>query len=82
MLEKLLNFIGTIPCDKLGHIVSGFVVFTILHFISTEVALFGVLLAAWGKEAYDYFHKDKHTPDAWDALATMLGGLTAFIAGL
>ena len=34
-----------------------------------------VLIVAWGKELYDYFHKDKHTCDALDAIATIVGGL-------
>lgn len=38
--------------------------------------MLAVLLVAWGKELYDYFHKDKHTCDAMDAIATIVGGLT------
>ena len=52
------------------------------HFILGAVAalcpiypLAAVLLVAWGKELYDYLHKDKHTCDAMDAIATIVGGL-------
>ena len=37
--------------------------------------MLAVLIVAWGKELYDYFHKDKHTCDALDAIATIVGGL-------
>jgi len=77
-----LNLLSKIPCDKLGHIVAGLFIYAIFHFISPEFGLLMVLLAAWGKEAYDYFHRDKHTPEVWDMVATMIGGLLAFISGL
>lgn len=53
------------------------------HFILGALAalfpiypMLAVLIVAWGKELYDYFHKDKHTCDAMDAIATIVGGLT------
>jgi hypothetical protein len=36
---------------------------------------FSVSLIAALKEYYDYKHKDKHTPDIWDWVATSLGGI-------
>jgi len=41
-----------------------------------------VAVAGIGKEIYDYLHRDKRTPDIWDALVTMLGGVIAFISGV
>jgi hypothetical protein len=34
-----------------------------------------VLLVASGKEIYDYMHRDSHTPDFMDIVATMAGAL-------
>jgi hypothetical protein len=39
-----------------------------------------VAVVALAKEGYDYLHKDIHTPDAWDFVATVLGG--AFVLGI
>lgn len=33
-----------------------------------------VIAIAFGKEVYDYLHRDKHTPELMDALATIAGG--------
>jgi len=77
-----LNLLSKIPCDKLGHIVAGLFIYAVCHFITPLFGLAMVFLAATGKEIYDYINKDKHTPDVWDAIATLIGGLLAFISGL
>jgi len=77
-----LNLFSKIPCDKLGHIVAGLFIYAVLHFITPIFGLAMVIIAAIGKEIYDAAHKDKHTPDFWDAIATIIGGLLAFISGL
>jgi len=77
-----LNLLSKIPCDKLGHIVAGLFIYSVCHFITPLFGLAMVFLAATGKEIYDYINKDKHTPDVWDAIATLIGGLLAFISGL
>jgi hypothetical protein len=33
------------------------------------------LLVASGKEVYDYMHRDSHTPDIWDLIATLCGAV-------
>jgi high-affinity nickel permease len=38
-----------------------------------------VAIIALLKEIYDYLHKDIHTPDFWDWVATVLGGLVGFV---
>lgn len=43
------------------------------------VALIPVVVAALGKEVYDAQHRDRHTPDAADAVATVAGGLSAVV---
>lgn len=70
------------PADKLGHFAAGVLIYAAMHFVSLSVGLLAVLVAAVGKEIYDYLHRDKHTPDAWDAFATMLGGVVGFVCGM
>ena len=36
------------------------------------------ILAAW-KEGYDYLNKEKHTPDLWDWIATVAGGIVGYL---
>jgi hypothetical protein len=38
-----------------------------------------VAIVALLKEIYDYLHKDIHTPDFLDWVATVLGGLVGFV---
>ena len=56
--------------DKAQHFIVGMI--TGLFPIYPMIA---ILLVAWGKELYDYKHSDKHTCDATDAIATIVGGL-------
>jgi len=62
--------------------VAGVFIYAIFHFVSPLFGLAMVAGAAIGKEVYDYLNRDKHTPDIWDALVTMLGGVIAFISGV
>jgi len=78
----LLNQLANIPQDKCGHFIAGLLIYAPLHFIDPVVGLLGVAVAAVGKEVYDYLHRDNHTPDVWDAVATMLGGGIGFISGM
>lgn len=66
--------------DKANHLIYGLLIFSIFH------TLFGLLIAsitcsvfAFGKEVYDYMNKDKHTPDIYDAVVTLLGGLLGYL---
>lgn len=70
------------PQDKALHVIAGMVIFAILQFISIPIALTGVLIAAVGKEAYDYFHKESHTPEPLDTLATIAGGMIGWLCSL
>lgn len=78
---NLLNPLASIPTDKQGHFIVGLLIYTIIHFINPVIGLGAVAIAAVGKEIYDYFHRDVHTPDVWDAVATLLGGIIGFICG-
>ena len=68
--------------DKSLHIVVGgaifsaaYVLFTLAGLPALHIAAGAVVLAAVGKEVYDYAHRDKHTPDLMDAVATVAGGV-------
>lgn len=72
----------SLPHDKAMHIIAGVLVYAAFHFVSPLVGMVAVTVAAIGKEIYDYINRDKHTPDAWDAIATIGGGALAFISGV
>lgn len=72
----------SLPHDKALHIIVGVLVYAVAHFVNPSVGMAAVVVAAVGKEVYDYMHKDKHTPDVWDAVATIGGGVVAFICGV
>jgi len=78
----LLNWLNSIPADKVAHFAVGVLIYAPLHFIDPVVGLLGVAVVAVGKEVYDYLHRDNHTPDVWDAVATMLGGVIGFTLGI
>lgn len=70
-----------LPHDKSLHALAGAAIFsaayTLFHFAALpalEIAAAAVLLAAIGKEVYDRIHRDRHTPDLMDAVATVAGG--------
>lgn len=66
-----------IPLDKQAHALSGAVIVFMAHALTQSIllSLLACGLAAIGKELYDYHHPDKHTCDAWDAVATVAGGV-------
>lgn len=61
--------------DKVAHFAGGVLIFAALSWFSILAAFIAVVVAAVGKEIYDSRHKDVHTPDVWDAVATILGGV-------
>ena len=69
-----------IPTDKLLHFIVGVLIYAVMHF--TGFGMAAVVLAAVGKEIYDYFHRDVHTPDVWDALVTICGGVAGYVCTL
>ena len=78
----IVNPLQNVPADKQGHFIIGLLAYMLFHFISIEVGLIVVAVLAIGKEIHDWFHRDRHTPDLWDAVATILGGLAGFICAL
>jgi hypothetical protein len=71
-----------LPHDKLLHFIVGVLIYAAAHFINPVVGMVAVTVAGVGKEIYDWFCRDRHTPDLWDAVATMAGGVAGLICGL
>ncbi len=79
MIEQILSKLNSIPADKVAHFASGTILFALaLPGIGPRYAMALVVLVAFAKEAYDALNREHHTPDIWDAVATILGGLTAY----
>lgn len=70
------------PADKIAHFAVGTLIYAAAHFVSPVMGLVAVAVAAVGKEVYDWFRRDKHTPEVMDAIATMLGGVVGLICTL
>lgn len=81
-MEKLLNILNSLfdkvyiphiaSADKQAHAWGGLIAFGAVWAISSAfIALAVVYTLAAGKEIYDRFHKDVHTCDIWDAVATV-----------
>ena len=77
MIEKILTYLNSIPADKIAHCLGGVILFAVGELF--ELGLLLVIVGAIGKEIYDYFNKKNHTPDPWDAVATIAGGLLGYI---
>lgn len=54
---------------------AAYTIFTLAGLHALHIAAGAVVLAAVGKEVYDRIHRDRHTPDPVDALATIAGGV-------
>lgn len=75
MIEQVLAKLNSVPADKVAHFASGVILFALLSWINPYLAFWVVVVAATGKEIYDSFHREDHTPDLWDGFATVLGGV-------
>lgn len=82
IIEFAVNPLRNVPADKQEHFIVGLIAYMALHFVNIAVGLIVVAVLAIGKEVYDWFHRDRHTPDVWDAVATMAGGVAGYICGL
>lgn len=77
-VEKALKKLSSIPHDKALHMLYGVVIFAILVVLMTPLLAFVVsALIAILKEVYDYNNKENHSPDYWDAVATIVGSAFA-----
>jgi hypothetical protein len=68
-----------VPADKQMHFICGLVIAALLTPFIGAYSILVVAIIALLKEIYDYLHKDIHTPDFWDWVATVLGGLVGFV---
>ena len=68
-----------VPADKQMHFLCGLVIAALLTPFIGAYSVVVVAIIALLKEIYDYLHKDIHTPDFWDWVATVLGGLVGFV---
>jgi hypothetical protein len=68
-----------VPADKQMHFIGGLVIAALLTPFIGAYSIVVVAIIALLKEIYDYLHKDIHTPDFWDWVATTLGGLVGFV---
>lgn len=82
-MEKILKVLNSIPDDKLRHFVIGLIVFSVSCLVFSQiVSLIILFILATSKEVYDFFHKDIHSCDFWDFIATVSGSLPILIQGL
>ena len=69
-----------IPQDKANHFIYGLLIFTMISTILNVVFGLGVcIVAAFTKELYDLQHKQTHTPDIYDFIWTVAGGIVGLI---
>lgn len=79
MIEAILSKLNAIPADKVAHFASGTILFALaLPGIGAQYAMALVIIVGFVKELYDALNREHHTPDVWDVVATILGGLTAY----
>ena len=77
-MEKYLKALANIPHDKALHFIYGSVLFAlVVHIVGAGIGLLVVTAVAALKEFYDYMHRNIHTPDVWDFVATVVGALVS-----
>ncbi|MFM0407445.1 hypothetical protein [Paraburkholderia dipogonis] len=64
---------NAIPQDKCLHFIVGVLVFAAVHFVTWQLAIAAVVLAAILKELLDHFTSGDVS--VWDLAATLSGGL-------
>lgn len=71
-MKKLLNFVASIPHDKLLHFIAGVLITAVVAVVFPRFAVLGAIVAGLAKEVYDEI-----TYGGWDwkdLLATIMGG--------
>ena len=81
LIEKI-NSMLIIPHDKALHAFYGLLVYNIVSLYNPTIAILTVVLISVAKEIYDFQHKDIHTADWYDALATSAIPLVLYVVGL
>ena len=91
-MKKIINYISKIQKDKLLHFIAGSFVAQItiglisliwhLSYGGCIIGFFcGAIIAAL-KEIYDYFNKEKHTPELKDFIYTTVGSFISSVITL
>jgi hypothetical protein len=76
LLMKLSSPRIPLPLDKQAHFATGFIGGALFSLSRCPISSAAVVSIGAGlKEGYDYAHKENHTPDIWDWVATSLGGV-------
>lgn len=66
--------------DKANHLLYGLLAFTLAAIcFGAAVAAAVVVVVAAGKEVFDFVHREAHTPDIGDFVATVAGGALGLI---
>jgi hypothetical protein len=83
MIERILTALNYIPADKVAHFAAGVVLYAmVMPFTDSATALAFACIFGLFKEVYDMAKREKHTPDVWDALATVAGGCVGYLCTL
>jgi hypothetical protein len=79
MIEALFSKLAETPHDKALHFIGGVLLFSLsLPLVGPAYALALVAVIGILKEVYDFAYKETHTPDVWDVLVTIFGGVVGF----
>ena len=78
-MEKILSLLNKLPCDKAKHAFYGLFIYNLFSFLNHTLAILIVIALGVSKEVYDRKHKDIHTPDIKDAIATILPSFIIYI---
>jgi hypothetical protein len=68
--------------DKLYHFIAGVIIYIFFNFVLNNwLSMIPVIVIGGAKEVYDYYSK-KGTPDWWDFIWTVIGGLIVLLSSL
>ena len=68
--------------DKVYHFFAGMVIYIFFNiFFNTWISIIPVMVIGAAKEIYDFYSK-KGTPDWWDFIWTVIGGLVILLLSL
>lgn len=91
-LKKVIKFISDIPHDKLLHLFATYVIVNVINAIWSAifhpsyggiiVSLIITFIIIMGKEIYDYYHRDKETPEVMDIVYGLIGSFISSIISL
>ena len=80
-----------LPQDKANHFIYGLIIFGLFKILLSRysvktfkrrIPLIGIIVCSLfgiSKEIYDLLNKDTHTPDIYDVVITILGGLIGLL---